>query len=154
MTWSTSPPSTPSRRPSGTVDFIIVGADSGGVIEGNKVTWANLGNYTLGSPPIQLNLRVLIRGASDDAVIRDIVDVSAELGNCTGRAAGDDLVLGSGQIEGNAITGRFVLLSPESPVAPWPPLVAPRLRWSSVAPWPWAGSGCPPAPHAHPAARA
>ncbi len=97
----------------GTVDFVIVGADSGGVIEGNKVTWTNLGPYTLGSPPIQLNLRVLIRGASDDAVIRDIVDVSAELGNCTGRAAGDDLVLGSGEIEGNAITGRFVLIGPD-----------------------------------------
>ena len=76
------------------------------------VTWANLGNYALGDPPIQLNMVVRISSASGDAVIRDIVDVSAALGNCRGRAAGDDLVLGSGQIQGNAITGRFVLNGP------------------------------------------
>jgi hypothetical protein len=98
---------------SGTVTFTVLGADRGGVVgPANVVTWENLGTYTLGQPPIQLNIRVRIDSASGDAVIRDIVDVSAALGNCQGRAAGDDLVLGSGVIEGNAITGRFVLIGP------------------------------------------
>ncbi len=98
---------------SGQVTFTIVGADKGGVVgPPNVVTWENLGTYTLGDPPIQLNMTVRINSASGDAVIRDIVDVSAALGNCRGRAAGDDLVLGSGQIQGNAITGRFVLNGP------------------------------------------
>ncbi len=99
---------------SGTVTFTILGADKGGVVaaDGRSVTWENLGSYALGDPPIQLNMTVRINSASGNAVIRDIVDVSAALGNCRGRAAGDDLVLGSGQIEGNAITGRFVLNGP------------------------------------------
>ncbi|HEX7276695.1 MAG TPA: hypothetical protein VF244_04910, partial [Acidimicrobiales bacterium] len=98
---------------SGAVTFNIVSADRGGVVgPANRVTWENLGSYALGDPPIQLNMVVHISSASGDAVIRDIVDVSAALGNCRGRAAGDDLVLGSGQIQGNAITGRFVLNGP------------------------------------------
>ncbi len=98
---------------SGAVTFNIVSADRGGVVgPANRVTWENLGSYALGDPPIQLNMVVHISSASGDAVIRDIVDVSAALGNCRGRAAGDDMVLGSGQIQGNAITGRFVLNGP------------------------------------------
>jgi hypothetical protein len=97
----------------GTVTFNVVSADHGGVVAPfNRVTWENLGSYALGDPPIQLNMVVHISSASSGAVIRDIVDVSAALGNCRGRAAGDDLVLGSGQITGNAITGRFVLNGP------------------------------------------
>ncbi len=97
---------------SGSATFEIVSADHGGVINGNTVTWANLGNYVLGQPPIELRLVVRIKSASGEAVIRDIVDVSATLGNCQGRAAGDDIVLGSGQITNAAVTGRFVLLTP------------------------------------------
>ena len=97
---------------SGQVTFNIVSADHGGTIAGNRVTWENLGSYALGDPPLQLNMVVHVSNASGNAVMRDIVDVSAALGNCRGRAAGDDLVLGSGQITGNAITGRFVLNGP------------------------------------------
>ena len=98
---------------SGTVNFTIVSADHGGVINpANVVTWENLGSYALGDPPLQLNMVVHINSASGNAVMRDIVDVSAALGNCRGRAAGDDIVLGSGQITGNAIVGRFVLNGP------------------------------------------
>ena len=97
---------------SGQVTFNIVSADHNGVISGNTVTWENLGSYALGDPPIQLNMTVHISAASGSAVMRDIIDVSAALGNCRGRAAGDDLVLGSGQITGNAIVGRFVLNGP------------------------------------------
>ena len=46
---------------SGQVTFNIVGADNGGVVAGNTVTWENLGTYTLGDPPIQLNMTVHIR---------------------------------------------------------------------------------------------
>ena len=101
---------------SGKVNFQIVSADHGGVVDttNNKVTWTNLGNYVLGQPPIELRLVVHISGASGNAVLRDTVDVSATLGNCQGRAAGDDIVLGSGQITNAALTGRFVLLTPVS----------------------------------------
>ena len=98
---------------SGTVRFTILGADRGGVVgPANVVTFENLGSYALGDPPILLNIRVRIDSASGEAVLRDVVDVSAVLGNCRGRAAGDDLVLGSGQINGAAVTGRFVLNGP------------------------------------------
>ncbi|MEA2931735.1 MAG: hypothetical protein QOI56_520 [Actinomycetota bacterium] len=96
----------------GDVNFTVLSADHGGVVAGNVVTFENLGSYALGDPPIQLNIRVHINSASNGAVMRDIVDVSAALANCRGRAAGDDLVLGSGLIEGNAITGQFVLNGP------------------------------------------
>jgi len=98
---------------SGSVNFTILGADRGGVIgPANVVTFENLGNYALGDPPLQLNIRVRINSAANESVLRDTVDVSAVLGNCRGRAAGDDLVLGSGVINGTAITGRFVLNTP------------------------------------------
>ncbi|MEA2844694.1 MAG: hypothetical protein QOJ69_2365 [Actinomycetota bacterium] len=99
---------------SGRVTFSIVSADHGGVVNttNNTVTWENLGNYVLGQPPIELRIVVHVNSASGDAVLRDIVDVSATLGNCQGRAAGDDIVLGSGQITNAALTGRFVLLTP------------------------------------------
>ncbi len=99
---------------SGDVSFTIVGADHGGVINTttNTVTWDNLGNYVLGQPPIELRIVVHINSARADSVLRDTVDVSATLGNCTGRAAGDDIVLGSGQITNAALVGRFVLLTP------------------------------------------
>ncbi|HVF14036.1 MAG TPA: hypothetical protein VM942_05510 [Acidimicrobiales bacterium] len=99
---------------SGNVGFTILGADRGGVIgPANVVTFPDLGSYALGDPPIQVNIRVRIDSASGDpAILRDRVKVDALLGNCRGRAAGDDLVIGSGLIEGSAITGEFVLIGP------------------------------------------
>jgi hypothetical protein len=98
---------------SGEVGFTITDTGGGVLTAPNIVRWDNLGNYALGDPPIQRSIRVRIDSArGDPAVMQDIVDVSAALGNCRGRAAGDDLVLGSGQIQGNAVTGRFVLNGP------------------------------------------
>jgi len=99
----------------GSVDFTIVGVDRGGVVgPPNRVVWSNLGNYALGDPPILLNVRVRINSASSGAVIRDIANVTATLGNCRSTVAGDDLVLGSGQITGATINGQFILNSPLS----------------------------------------
>lgn len=94
---------------SGRPRFQILGADRGGVVSGNTVTFDNLGNYALGDPPILLNIRMRIPAGSPAGVIRDTLDVSATLGNCRGRAAGDDIVLGSARIDGSSVTGRLVV---------------------------------------------
>lgn len=95
---------------SGNPRFQLTGASNGGTISGNTVTWANLGNYVRGSPPIQLTVTGRIIGGS--GVLRDIVNVSATLGNCTGGAAGQALV-GSAQFQGAAISGSATLIGPD-----------------------------------------
>jgi hypothetical protein len=83
------------------------------VISGNTVTWANLGNYTLGQPPIMLTITARIPTNSGAGVLRDTVNVSAALGNCRGTGvAGSDLVLGGAELDGSAITGAVTLIGP------------------------------------------
>jgi hypothetical protein len=104
---------------SGTPRIQLLSASNGGVIAGNKVTWPNLGNYTLGAAPITLTINARIPTTSGAGVLRDTVDVSATLGNCRGTGAfGEDLINGTGQLNGRAatnggaITGRVVLSGP------------------------------------------
>lgn len=77
-------------------------ADHGGVVSGNTVTWANLGNYVLGQDPIVLTINASIPRSSSAGVLQDTVNVSATLGNCRGGANGEDIVNGSAQITGGA----------------------------------------------------
>jgi hypothetical protein len=103
---------------SGTPRIQLLSASNGGVISGNKVTWPNLGTYTLGQAPIALTISARIPTNSGAGVLRDTVDVSATLGNCRGGAFGEDIINGTGQItggtslNGGAITGRVVLSGP------------------------------------------
>ena len=93
--------------------FEIVGASNGGTISGNTVTFANLGNYALGDPPIVLTIQVRVTGGSGR--LRDVVDVRALLGNCRGGTTGESIITGRGVIDGSAgsvITGTFVLEGP------------------------------------------
>lgn len=90
----------------------LLGASHGGVVSGNTVTWANLGNYTLGQEPIVLTINARIPSNSGAGVLRDTVNVSATLGNCQGGATGEDLVQGGAELDGSAITGAVTLVGP------------------------------------------
>jgi hypothetical protein len=98
---------------SGNPRIQLLGASNGGVISGNRVTWANLGNYTLGQAPIVLTINARIPRNSGAGVLRDTVNVSATLGNCRGGATGEDLVQGGARLDGGAITGAVTLVGPD-----------------------------------------
>ena len=99
---------------SGTPRITLLSADRGGVIgPANRVTWASLGNYALGDPPIVLTIRARIPTNSGPGVLRDRVDVSAVFGNCRGGTAiGSDIIKGSARIDGSAVTGSVTLVGP------------------------------------------
>jgi hypothetical protein len=97
---------------SGNPRIQLLSASNGGVISGNKVTWANLGNYTLGQEPITLTINARIPTNSGAGVLRDTVNVTAALGNCRGTANGEDLVKGGAALDGSTITGAFTLVGP------------------------------------------
>ena len=69
---------------SGTPRIQLLEASNGGVISGNTVTWANLGNYTLGQAPIVLTIRALIPRSSGAGVLRDTVNVVGHPGQLPG----------------------------------------------------------------------
>jgi hypothetical protein len=98
---------------SGNPRIQLLGASHGGVISGNRVTWANLGNYSLGQPPIVLTINARIPTNSGAGVLRDTVNVTATLGNCRGTGAGSDLVQGGARLDGSAITGAVTLVGPD-----------------------------------------
>jgi hypothetical protein len=104
---------------SGTPRIQLLSASNGGVISGNTVTWANLGSYAIGQPPITLTINARIPTNSGAGVLRDTVNVSAALGNCRGSVTdGSDIIQGSAQIpgiarlDGSAITGAVTLVGP------------------------------------------
>jgi hypothetical protein len=98
---------------SGSPRIQLISASNGGVISGNTVTWANIGNYQRGSPPIVLTITARIPTNSGAGVLRDTVNVSAALGNCQGTATdGSDIVQGNARLDGSAITGAVTLVAP------------------------------------------
>ena len=97
---------------SGTPRIQLLSASNGGVISGNTVTWPNLGNYTMGQPPIVLTISARIPTNSGPGVLRDTVNVSATLGNCRGTGTGGEDIIGSAQLNGNAISGAVTLVGP------------------------------------------
>jgi hypothetical protein len=98
-----------SRVLEGNPRFTVTGASNGGVIDGDTVTWANLGNYTRGSPPIKVTITVHIIGGT--GVMEDVANVSATLGNCSGGIAGEDIT-GSGLLDGGAVLGSVTFGGP------------------------------------------
>jgi hypothetical protein len=96
---------------SGNPSFTIVSADNGATVSGNTVTFGNAGNYHPGDPARVLNVVLHIPSNSGAGVLKDTAQVSAVLGNCTGGAAGQDLV-GAANLQNNAITGTGVLIGP------------------------------------------
>ena len=104
---------------SGNPRIQLIGASAGGVISGNTVTWANLGPYQRGAPPITLTITARIPSNSGAGVLRDTVNVTASLGNCQGgNVLGSDIIQGNAQIpgiarlDGSAISGAVTLVAP------------------------------------------
>lgn len=95
----------------GDAKFTLQSASNGGVVDNanKKVSWANLGPYKPGNPPIQ----VTITGHADSGagVIEDTVNVSANLGNCKGGATGAQLV-GLAKLTNVTLSGNASLVGP------------------------------------------
>jgi hypothetical protein len=107
----------------GKPSWTITGASNGGVVSGNSsVTWDNLGTYKRGSPPITVTITGHIPADSVAGTLEDTVNVTATLADCTGGAAGQDIVgqiakiTGTGTTAtsqvGQPITGTFTLQGP------------------------------------------
>ncbi|MGQ0744369.1 MAG: hypothetical protein ACT4OS_08565 [Acidimicrobiales bacterium] len=86
-------------------------AEPNGRIEGAKAIFDNVGSYKQGDAPINLTVRGKVSGRS--GVLKDTADVTANLGNCKGGAAGEDIVRGNAAFEGGAITGKVTLTGPQ-----------------------------------------
>lgn len=98
---------------SGNPSFTLTGASNGGQINGNTVTFPNVGNYSIGDPPIRLTVTGRIAGNSQAGVLRDIANVTATLGNCDGTGVGEDVVgQGITSLGTGGITGSVVLVGP------------------------------------------
>ena len=101
---------------SGNARFELTGASHNGQIsaDGSTVTFTNLGNYRRGDPPIELEVRGRIPGNSGAGRLKDVVTVTASLGNCTGETGGDDIVgIGIGRLTNTGVIGTFELRGPE-----------------------------------------
>lgn len=94
--------------------FTLTGASNGGVIsaDGTTVTWENIGNYTIGDPPIELTITGNIPGNSRAGTLRDTATVTATLGNCRGDVEDGTDITGS-VVGGGQVTGTFTLIGPE-----------------------------------------
>ena len=110
-------------RESGTPTWQLTGASHGGqIVNNNRVEWASIGGWKQGDPPINVTINGRIPSTSGAGVIRNTVDVTATLANCTGGAAGNALVgqianiTGTGTTTGNqvgqAITGTGTVSGP------------------------------------------
>ena len=98
---------------SGNPTFEITAASNGGTISADKrsVSWANLGTYRPGDPPIVLTVTIAIAAGSASGVLQDTATVTADLGNCTGGAGGGSLV-GTADLDGAVIGGTTTFTGP------------------------------------------
>jgi len=89
------------------VKFNIVSASPGGVISGgDTVTWANLGTYKPGDPPIVLSAGLKVPSDSAAGKITDTATATAVLGNCKGNDSANAASLtGLAKVEAAALTG-------------------------------------------------
>jgi hypothetical protein len=94
---------------SGNPRFQIVSASHGGIVQGNTITWPNLGSYRRGDPPIVVTVTGRILGGT--GVLRDTVKVNVSLTNCTGGVEGT--LAGLAQFQNAAATGSVTLRGPE-----------------------------------------
>jgi hypothetical protein len=95
--------------------YTITGASNGGVIttsgDTTTITWANVGNYHIGDPPIVLTVNGHIPSNSPAGTLTDTANVTASLGNCNGTGGGQDIV---GQaVNGGVVNGTFTLVGPQ-----------------------------------------
>ena len=104
---------------SGGVLFTVGTISNGGVYapssgSAGTVTWANVGTYHPGDPPIQLSVMVSVPANSPAGVLQDTANVSATLGNCTGGASGVASATLTSLNGANAVIGGSVTLAAPS----------------------------------------
>lgn len=104
---------------SGGVLFTVGTISNGGVYapssaSAGTVTWANVGTYHPGDPPIQLSVTVSVPANSPAGVLQDTANVSATLGNCTGGASGVASATLSSLNGANAVIGGSITLAAPS----------------------------------------
>lgn len=119
-----------------------------GTVEGDVVTFPDIGSYTPGQPPLKVKVVVELLTDTDAGELKDVADVTAVPANCkaqanaVGRAFGGDAGLvglagltGNGLAgRGNGITGQAVLSGPEIvPAAVPTPRELPRTGGSGAA---------------------
>lgn len=106
------------------VKFNIVSASPGGVISGgDTVTWANLGTYKPGDPPIVLTVGLKVPSDSAAGKITDTATATAVLGNCKGNDSANAASLtGLAKVEAAALTGSDAFSGHATTVADAAPL--------------------------------
>ncbi|MDQ1391333.1 MAG: hypothetical protein QOF30_310 [Acidimicrobiaceae bacterium] len=121
---------------SGSPTFTINSISNGGTYNASTgtITWANLGTYHPGDPPIAVSIGVSIPAGSAAGVLQDTANVTAGLGNCTGGATGVATAIGS---VGSAIIGGSVTL-----IAPQVTAAGAGLATTGTGPMlPWIAAG-------------
>jgi len=106
------------------VKFNIVSASPGGVISGgDTVTWANLGTYKPGDPPIVLTVALKVPSDSAAGKITDTATATAVLGNCKGNDSANAASLtGLAKVDAAALTGSDAFSGHATTVADAAPL--------------------------------
>ena len=71
-----------------------------GVVNGDVITFENLGTYTPGDPPIEVKVVVELLSDSKEGELQDVADVTATPANCKAQANAVGRALGSGGADG------------------------------------------------------
>jgi hypothetical protein len=113
--------------------FNIVSASRDGKIDGNTVTWENLGTYKPGDPPIVLNVGLKVPAGSAAGKITDTATATAVLGNCTGNASATKASLaGLAKLDTAALSGSGVAFSGSTTTVAGAAVVAPATGATPV----------------------
>lgn len=98
--------------------FKIESASNGGKIDGNTVTWENIGTYKPGDAPKVLNVGLRVLPGSAAGIITDTATATAILGNCRGNASANAGSLsGLASLNSAALSGSGVAFSGTTTVA-------------------------------------
>ncbi len=98
---------------SGSPTFTVGAISDGGTYNASTgtVTWADIGNYHPGDPPIVLTIDVSTSAKSAAGVLEDTANATSGLGDCTGSATG--IVSATETFLGNVVvTGSITLIAP------------------------------------------
>lgn len=101
---------------SGNPRFTVIGGTGPngevGVVDGDKITFENIGTYKVGDPPLLVKVIVRLAPNSGPGELKDIVDVTATAANCkaqanaVGRAiGGSDGLAGLAGLTGSGLAG-------------------------------------------------
>jgi hypothetical protein len=113
--------------------FNIVSASRDGKIEGNTVTWENLGTYKPGDAPIVLTVGLKVPAGSAAGKISDTATATAVLGNCKGNASANaDSLTGLASVNSAALSGSGSAFSGTATTVAGPATVSPATGGTPV----------------------